>query len=133
MKTYFLILALVLTGIMTAAVALAQPVDIGTGQMDHNDFETLKQLIGTKHWVADSSVRPVHDAPIVGELPAHDITAIRNAIEHDHDLPQNGMVLSVPTVDIGTGSIPVADFCQLSGMVTQGASAAPSDFSGICS
>lgn len=100
----------------------AQPVDIGTGQMDASEFAALKAMVQGQAAVYEDHVStpPVHKEQY-GELqmtPA-EFQSLQKAVAGkssgwDAVHSEND---TVPTVDIGTGEMPADEFCALKRMV----------------
>jgi hypothetical protein len=100
----------------------AQPVDIGTGQMDASEFAALKAMVQGKATVPANRVStPAAHTEQYGELqmtPAA-FQSLKNAVagkERSWDAVHS-QKSTVRMVDIGTGEMPADEFCALKQMV----------------
>ena len=100
----------------------AQPVDIGTGQMDASEFAALKAMVQGKAAVPGEHVStPAVPTEQYGELqmtPA-EFQSLQNAVagkESGRDAIHSENV-AVRMVDIGTGEMPMDEFIALKRMV----------------
>jgi len=100
----------------------AQPVDIGTGQMDASEFATLKAMVQGKATVSgDHVMTPAVHTEQYGELqmtPAA-FRSLQNAVAGKASGwdSVHSQKIAVRMVDIGTGEMPADEFCSLKQMV----------------
>jgi hypothetical protein len=100
----------------------AQPVDIGTGQMDASEFAALKAMVQGKTAASAEHVStPVVRTEQYGELQMKpsEFQSLRNAVaarDYGWDAG-HAKKDAVRMVDIGTGEMPADEFCALKQMV----------------
>lgn len=122
MKKIIFATAMVFMLMMGIGNVAAQPVDIGTGQMDASEFAALKAMVQGKTTVPANRVStPAAHTEQYGELqmtPAA-FQSLQNAVAGKGSgwdaAPAERT--AVRMVDIGTGEMPVDEFCALKQMV----------------
>jgi len=119
MKRTFHIAAMAMAMAMLAGIATADSVDIGLGQMDRSEFETLKRMVsGDQPFFANSvqEQEKVADKN-VAEFHWSDVQDIRQAMTDD-ETPRIAMAaVSEGPVDIGLGTMSTNEFCDLNKLV----------------
>ena len=122
MKKIIFATAMVFMLMVGVGSVAAQPVDIGTGQVDASEFAALKAMVQGQAAVTGAHVMTpaVHEEQY-GELqmtPA-EFQSLQHAVagkDSGRDAIHSGKD-AVRTVDIGTGEMPVDEFCALKRMV----------------
>lgn len=133
MKKSFYIMAVAMAMVMTAAVSMAETVDIGLGSMDRSEFEVLKQTVGGDF---QSPARVSVEQPgqlRVAEFNQADVDEIREAMSTDTRRQSPSAFASGDNlVDIGTGSMATSDFCDLNKLVASNGTTQKAGFNFIC-
>jgi hypothetical protein len=105
---------------MLAGVATANSVDIGLGQMDRAEFETLKRMVSGDQAFSANSAREQEKVAVknVAEFNWNDVQDIRQAMTAD-ETPRNATAAASDTgpVDIGLGTMSSNEFCDLNKLV----------------
>jgi len=111
-------MAMAMTVAMLAGIATAGSVDIGLGQMDRAEFETLKRMVsGDQPFYSDSTQEKVADLR-VAEFDRSVVQDIRQGMS-DEENSRNAMAAVSDTgpVDIGLGAMSTGEFCDLNKLV----------------
>lgn len=120
MKHLFRIAVMAITVTMLAGVATANSVDIGLGQMDRAEFETLKRMVSGDQAFSANSAREQEKVAVknVAEFNWNDVQDIRQAMTAD-ETPRNATAAASDTgpVDIGLGTMSSNEFCDLNKLV----------------
>lgn len=118
MKYSFMIVAMAIAVTMFAGNAAADAVDIGLGQMDRGEFQTLKRMVsGDQPFIADRT-REKAAGVYVAEFDWRDVQDIRRAMDAGEISRSPTAAVSEPgPVDIGLGSMSTGEFCDLNKMV----------------
>jgi hypothetical protein len=131
MKKSFYIMAVAMAMVMTAAVAMAETVDIGLGSMDRSEFEALKQTVGGD-FQPPARVSAEQPGQLrVAEFNQADVDEIREAMSTD-TRRQSAFASDDNLVDIGTGSMATSDFCDLNKLVASNGTTQKAGFNFIC-
>lgn len=101
--------------------ALAEMVNIGTGQMVQSEFITLKAMVEGRR----TDILRVRPTPIVRperygmvEMARNDFESLRDKVAgRDASVDSWLAVKAVPMVDVGTGEMPMDEFIALKNMV----------------
>lgn len=117
--------------VLAAGMALAEPVDIGLGTMNHGEFETLKAMVSGRY-KSTGSTTPRSPDIHVAEFNQHDIDAIRRAMTTPAAGVSEKSVTQDKMVDIGTGVMASSEFCDLNKLVAKNSAARDSGFTFIC-
>lgn len=119
---------------MLAGIATAGSVDIGLGQMDRAEFETLKQMVSGDQPFSADRTQEKSAGVYVAEFDWSVVQDIRQPMSAgDRSRSATAAVSEPGTVDIGLGSMSTGEFCDLNKLVasnTSGRSAAGFQF--IC-
>lgn len=118
MKHTFRIAVMAIAVAMLAGIATAESVDIGLGQMDRAEFETLKRMVsGDQPFSVDRTQEKAADV-YVAEFDWSDVQDIRRAMTAD-ETPRNATAAAFDTgpVDIGLGTMSTNEFCDLNKLV----------------
>ena len=114
-------LAFVIMAAMAVNPALAEMVNIGTGQMEQSEFITLKAMVEGRR----TDIAPVRPTPLVRperygmvEMARSDFESLRDKVAgRDASVDSRLAVKAVPMVNIGTGEMPMDEFIALKNMV----------------
>ena len=133
MKKSFSIMAVAMAMVMMAAVAMAETVDIGLGNMDRAEFETLRQMVSGDFQPPDRvSVEQPRQLRFA-EFNQADVDGIREAMSIDtRRQPVSAFASDDNLVDIGTGSMATSDFCDLNKLVASNGTTQKTGFNFIC-
>jgi hypothetical protein len=132
MKVSLMIAAMAIAVTMFAGNAAADTVDIGLGQMDREEFQTLKQMVsGDQPFTADRTLEKAAGT-YVAEFESSVVQDIRQGMSAGEGFRNATAAVSKPgRVDIGLGSMNAGEFCDLNKLVasnTGGQSAAGFQF-----
>lgn len=120
MKHTFRITVMAIAVAMMAGIATAGSVDIGLGQMDRAEFETLKRMVSGDQPFSANSAQEQEKVAVknVAEFNWNDVQDIRQAMTAD-ETPRNATVAASDTgpVDIGLGAMSTNEFCDLNKLV----------------
>jgi len=120
MKHTFRIAVMAIAVTMLAGIATANSVDIGLGQMDRAEFETLKRMVSGDQAFSANSAREQEKVAVknVAEFNWNDVQDIRQAMTAD-ETPRNATAAASDTgpVDIGLGTMSTNEFCDLNKLV----------------
>jgi len=132
MKKSFYTTIVAMALLMAAGIASADSVDIGLGQMDRAEFESLRQIMSGEH---RSSVAVKKDKPAdiyVGELNWKDVEAIRHSMAFGGSGRSETAVASSGQVNIGLGAMPTTEFCDLNKLVASNNVNSTQGFGFVC-
>ena len=120
MKHTFRITVMAIAVAMMAGIATAGSVDIGLGQMDRAEFETLKRMVSGDQPFSANSAQEQEKVAVknVAEFNWNDVQDIRQAMTAD-ETPRNATAAASDTgpVDIGLGTMSSNEFCDLNKLV----------------
>jgi hypothetical protein len=120
MKHTFRIAVMAIAVAMLSGIATADSVDIGLGQMDRAEFETLKQMVSGGQPFSANSAREQEGVAVknVAEFDSSVLQDIRQAMTAD-ETPHNATVAvsDAGPVDIGLGTMNTNEFCDLNKLV----------------
>ena len=124
MKHTFHIAVLAIAVAMLSGIATADSVDIGLGQMDRAEFETLKRMVSGDQAFSANSVQEQEKVAVknVAEFNWKDVQDIRQAMTADETSRSAiAAVSNTGPVDIGLGSMSTSEFCDLNKLVASNA------------
>jgi hypothetical protein len=118
MKLTYVIAAMTIAISISAGIATAEPVNIGLGQMDRGEFETLKQMVSGDQPFTAFSTQEKDAGVLAAEFNWSDAQDIRQAMNTSKS-SRNPMaaVSATDPVDIGTGAMSAGEFCDLNKLV----------------
>lgn len=133
MKKSFYIATMTIAIVMTVGVAMAETVDIGMGRMDRAEFERLQQMVSGEYQPVDSDTTDMHEKRHLAEFNEADVEALRQAMASDAARQEAvASTSSTGLVDIGTGSMPNSEFCDLNKLVANAAAGQTGGFGFVC-
>ena len=134
MKTYMHIVAMAAVVAMTAGISMAGSVNVGLGSMDQTEWDRLTQIMRNGDQAPTSmSPPPERDRIRVGEFSQSEVDAFRRAMVADTPINRTASANGRPDkVDIGTGSMETAEFCDLNKLVASNGRGSASGFAFIC-
>ena len=134
MKYSTIIAAMAIAMTMLAGIATAESVDIGMGQMDRGEFETLKRMVSCDQPFTADRTQEKDTGVYVAEFDWSDVQDIRQAMNTSKSTHNSMAAVSdTGSVDIGFGAMSTSEFCDLNKLVasnTRGRTAAGFQF--IC-
>ena len=118
MKYSTIIATMAIAMTMLAGIATAESVDIGMGQMDRGEFETLKRMVsGDQPFTADRT-QEKDTGVYVAEFDWSDVQDIRQAMNTSKSTHNSMAAVSdTGSVDIGLGAMSTDEFCDLNELV----------------
>ena len=117
MKKLFHMTILAMAVLMGTGVAMAGSVDIGVGEMDQAEFESMRQMIGGEPAQSQVITNEKPEAVYVGELKWSDVEDIRQAMAFGDNSRNEAAAASSGPVDIGLGAMSNNEFCDLNKLV----------------
>jgi hypothetical protein len=123
MKYSTIIATMAIAMTMLAGIATAESVDIGMGQMDRGEFETLKRMVsGDQPFTADRT-QEKDTGVYVAEFDWSDVQDIRQAMNTSKSTHNSMAAVSdTGSVDIGLGAMSTSEFCDLNKLVASNTS-----------
>jgi 2-oxo-4-hydroxy-4-carboxy--5-ureidoimidazoline (OHCU) decarboxylase len=111
-------MAIVMAVTMTAGVAMADSVDIGLGQMDRTEFDTLKQMVAGTYQSTAPNRTEAYSPIRVAEFDLSVVEAIRQGMAANSGGRQEVAAAEQDNlVDVGLGSMTTNEFCDLNKLV----------------
>ena len=117
MKKLFHMTIMAMAVLMGTGVAMAGSVDIGVGEMDQAEFESMRQMIGGERVQSQVITKEKTEAVYVGELKWSDVEDIRQAMAFGDNSRSEAALASSGPVDIGLGAMSNNEFCDLNKLV----------------
>ncbi|WP_319523462.1 hypothetical protein [Breoghania sp.] len=134
MKRLVIMAVMAIAVAMLTGIAAAGSVNIGLGEMDRTEFETLKRMVsGDQPFSANSTLEKAADEN-VAELDRRVVQDIRQAMSAgENSRNATAAVSDTGPVDIGLGSMSTGEFCDLNKLVASNAGGqAVAGFQFIC-
>ena len=118
MKRSLIMAVMAIAVAMLTGIATADTVDIGLGEMDRAEFETLKRMVsGDQPFSANSTLEKAAGEN-VAELDRRVVQDIRQAMSAGENSRHAAAAVSdTGPVDIGLGSMSAGEFCDLNKLV----------------
>lgn len=122
MKKTIVAVAVAIVALMGFNNAWAEMVDIGTGQMEQSEFQSLKTMVREGRMDAIRSVStPLTNVERYGpvEMSPADFNALRDKVAGVEKVQEAPSIVTPPVrmVNIGTGEMPLDDFLALKQLV----------------
>ena len=132
MKKSIYIAVMAMVAVVWAGAALADTVDIGLGEMDRAEFETLRQMVNGEYRPSEVLTREKTKEVYVAEFNLRDVEEIRQAMAGDASRERETVAATDGLVDIGLGSMSTSEFCDLNKLVASNSNTSTTGFSHIC-
>jgi len=132
MKKSIYIAIMAMAAMVWAGTALADSVDIGLGEMDRTEFETLRQMVSGEYRPSDVATREKAEDEYVAEFNWRDVEEIQQAMAGSVSRQNDAVASATGLVDIGLGSMSTTEFCDLNKLVASNSNSPGTGLSHLC-